>query len=73
MITLTTIDLKTKKRKIECFSSKDKAEARISKLITDTKMKDGNKGHYLDSWSFDTKSEEDLIKAYLPEDRITKR
>lgn len=72
MITLTIVNLKTKKRKIECFSSKDKAESRLAKLITDSKLKNSPKGDYLDSWSYDTKGEKDLIDTYLPEDRITK-
>ena len=72
MITLTIVNLKTKKRGIECFSSKDKAEKRLAKLITDSKLKDSDKGEYLDSWSYDSEGEKALIDTYLPEDRITK-
>lgn len=73
MITLTIINLKTKKRAIECYSSNDKAKSRLEKLITDSKLKNQNKGLYLDSWSYDSKGEKDLIETYLPDDRITTR
>lgn len=73
MITFTIVNLKSKKRSIECYSSKDKAENRLAKLITDSKMKDAPRGEYLDSWSYDTKGEKDLIETYLPEDRIAKK
>ena len=72
MITLTIKNLKTKKKKIECFSSKDKAEQRLANLITDSKRQYAPKGEYLESWSYDSKGEKDLIDTYLPEDRITK-
>lgn len=70
MITLTIRDLKSQKQRIECFTSKDKAEVKLQTLITDPKeAKELKKGDYLVGWSFDTESEKKLIESYVIESR----
>lgn len=73
MITLTIKNLKTKKNAIECFASKDEAEKKLEKIITDSKHKNANADEYLEAWSYDTESEKSLIETYLPDDRKSKR
>lgn len=70
MTTLTILNLKSKKSSIECYDSKDKLERRLQKLLTNPKDKTKPKGEYLDSWSYDAKSEKDIIESYLPEERM---
>lgn len=71
MITLTIINLKTKKKGIETFASKDKAETRLQKLITNPKgLEERKKGEYLDAYSYDTEAEKALIEQFLP---VTRR
>jgi len=69
MTSLTILNLKTSATHIECFNSKDKLEARLQELHTDPQDKKLKKGEYLDGWSYDTKSEKELIESYLPVDR----
>jgi len=69
MTSLTILNLKTSAMHIECFNSKDKLEARLQKLLTNPQDKKLKKGEYLDGWSYDTKSEKELIESYLPVER----
>lgn len=70
MITLTIQDLKTKKNEIKVFSSKDAAEKTLATLETDPKVKKTlKKGKYLEAWSYDTKSEKELIESFVIESR----
>ena len=70
MITLTIKNLKSSAQHIETFNSKDKAEKRLETLETDPKkIKGVKKGEYLVGWSFDTKSEKELIESKVVESR----
>ena len=69
MTSLTILNLKTNASKIEVYNSKDKLESRLQKLLTNPQDKKLKKGEYLDSWSYDTKSEKELIESYLPVER----
>ena len=69
MITLTILNLKTRKSNIECFTSKDKAEHRLQKLKVKNEEARDRTGEYLEAWSYDTSSEKALVESYLPEIR----
>lgn len=70
MITLTIKNLKTQVQHIEVFSSKDEAEKRLTTLKTDPKeAKTLKQGDYLVGWSYDSKSEKELIEANVVESR----
>lgn len=73
MTTLTIKDLKTQKSEIVSFFSKDKLEKFLNKVITDEKeARTRKKGYYLEGYSYDTKSEKELIESFLPEERKLK-
>lgn len=71
MITLTILDLKSKKTNIVVIASLDEARETLESVITDPKKAEGVKrGKYLDGYSFDDDSEKALIEKYLPESRV---
>ena len=65
MITLTILNLKTRKTTIETYLSKDKAEKRLQTLKTAPIQKTEKKGEWLDGWSYDQDSEKALIETYV--------
>ena len=69
VITLTILNLKTRKSKIVCYVSKDECEKKLHTLKTQTHQREEKSGEYLEAWSYDTDSEKLLIEGFLPEIR----